>query len=166
MMTDDADPVRPVRRGQCDGTEGPRVRPCPWFGCKYHLGLAHNIEPTETSPDGPNSLRLTGVQTVGPRDSKAKWLEASYQALERWDDPDCESCSLDVADRGPHSLRQVASFDGTCKERIRQVELIVNEKAANKHNPLDYVDGPTGPLTVERDSQGWKYEKQQRPDAP
>ena len=34
-LTDDELPQRPKTRG--GGADGPR--PCPWYGCKHHLGL-------------------------------------------------------------------------------------------------------------------------------
>ena len=39
-----------------------------------------------------------------------------------------ESCSLDVADRGAHTLQDVADIMGVVKERVRQIEKRAVEK--------------------------------------
>jgi hypothetical protein len=79
--------VRPRTRAEC-----PDVRPCPFVGCRYHLGA-------EVNPTGSLTLRTD----VEPTEM----------------DP---SCALDVADRGPHTLAQVADAMGITRERVRQLE--------------------------------------------
>jgi hypothetical protein len=39
-----------------------------------------------------------------------------------------ESCALDVADRGPHTLKQVGRLLGVTRERIRQIESAAKRK--------------------------------------
>lgn len=67
-------------------------RPCPWAGCRHNLFLDINRN---------GSLQLAtrdGVESMPA------------------------SCALDVADRGGHTLLQVAQFLGVSRERVRQVE--------------------------------------------
>lgn len=42
--------------------------------------------------------------------------------------PPDESCALDVADRGPHTLDEVATVLGLTRERVRQIEGIALRK--------------------------------------
>jgi len=68
-------------------------RPCPWVGCRYHLAL-------EVSSTG--ALRL------------------AFPRLEPWEL--AETCSLDIADRGPLSLEQIGSHLGVSREGARRTE--------------------------------------------
>jgi len=68
-------------------------RPCPWVSCRHHLAL-------DTSPTG--SLKLT------------------FPHLEPWEL--AETCSLDVADRGPQSLEQIGAHLGVSREGARRTE--------------------------------------------
>jgi hypothetical protein len=70
-------------------------RPCPLVGCVANLYL-------DVSP-------LNGSITL------------NRPELEPWEMT--ESCMLDVADRGEHTLEQVGSFLNLTRERIRQVEI-------------------------------------------
>lgn len=88
------DPPRPRTRGDCVG--GPR--PCPWYGCRHHLGL-------EVGAGG--AVRLA----IDPDDL----------------DTAPETCSLDVADRVARgdevTLDEVGQLlGGVTRERVRQIE--------------------------------------------
>lgn len=69
-------------------------RPCPYVSCRHHLYL-------DVTRYG--SIRLN-------------FPEYAPDELG-------ESCSLDVADRGSHSLEEIAPFLNISKERVRQLEL-------------------------------------------
>lgn len=71
-------------------------RPCPWAGCRHHLALEVN---------GRN-----GSLKLNQPDSEVPDMIAT--------------CSLDVADEGPHTLEEVASFLNVTLERARQLEEI------------------------------------------
>lgn len=70
------------------------VRPCPWVSCRHHLYLDINPQ--------TGTIRLT------------------FADLEPWDL--AESCSLDVADAGMHTLEQVGLLLNITRERSRQIE--------------------------------------------
>lgn len=50
-----------------------------------------------------------------------------------------ETCALDVADRGPHTLDEIAGHLGLTRERVRQIE----ESAMRKLNQRHWVDVET-----------------------
>jgi hypothetical protein len=84
--------------------ERPRTRadcrghegPCPWVSCKHHLYL--DINP------------LTGS------------IKLNFPDLEPWELRD--TCALDVAESGAHTLEQVGDITNLTRERVRQVEAI------------------------------------------
>ncbi|HEY3494807.1 MAG TPA: sigma factor-like helix-turn-helix DNA-binding protein [Polyangiaceae bacterium] len=43
-----------------------------------------------------------------------------------------ESCSLDVADRGEHSLREVGEFLGVSHARVEQIEVMALDKVRKR----------------------------------
>jgi hypothetical protein len=59
--------------------------------------------------------RTRGDCIGGPRPCPA--LACRYHL-----DSPSESCALDVADRGPHTLEQIAVVVGLTRERVRQIE--------------------------------------------
>ena len=69
-------------------------RPCPFASCRHHLYLEVN--------------EITGGIKLNFPDRELDELE--------------ESCSLDVADKGEHTLLQVGGFLDLTRERIRQLE--------------------------------------------
>lgn len=84
------EPVDPRPRTRADCINGPR--PCPWVGCRHHLGLEvtragglkptfPNIEPDELEP----------------------------------------SCALDLADNGVRSLEEIGELLNLTRERTRQI---------------------------------------------
>lgn len=68
-------------------------RPCPWVSCRHHLGI-------EVTPAG-------GLKLVRP--DREPW------ELE-------QTCSLDVADAGEHTLDVVGRLTNVTRERTRQIE--------------------------------------------
>jgi len=99
--------VRPVTRADCK--DGPR--PCPWFGCKHHIGI-----------DVLGSrIRRVGA-SFGRRESDDDIVDAIM-------DSDHDTCVLDVVDReGEQTLEQVGARLDITRERIRQIE----QKALDK----------------------------------
>lgn len=80
---------RPLVRADCEA--GPR--PCPWLGCRYHLGV-------DVTPAGGLHFTLPGGELEDLR----------------------ETCALDVADRGAISLDELAAILGVTRARAVQVE--------------------------------------------
>lgn len=80
---------RPKTRADC--VEGPR--PCPWMGCRYHLGLDEMAS---------GSLRV------------------NFAHLDVDEIP--ETCSLDRADRGVTTLNEIGVIMNLHRERVRQIE--------------------------------------------
>lgn len=100
-LTDDTrlprHPEMPVTRGDCK--EGPR--PCPWYGCRHHLGL-------DTDSRGQ-------IFVVVPEDR-----------LVAHDGP---TCALDVAEEtGGLTLQEVGDIVGVTRERVRQIQCRALEK--------------------------------------
>lgn len=89
---------RPIVRDECRA--GPR--PCPWVSCEHHLAIE-----VKEQDHGPPSLRILFPDGEGGVD-----LEAMP-----------ETCWLDVAERGEHTLEQIGTFLNVTRERVRQVEL-------------------------------------------
>lgn len=93
---------RPKTRGDC--VNGPR--PCPWVSCRHHMYLEVND--------------ATGGVKVNPTLGIEAGVDTDVEAETVMNMP--QTCSLDVADRGPHLLEEVASNLGLVRERIRQIE--------------------------------------------
>lgn len=79
---------RPRSRAECE--DGPR--PCPYAGCRYHLGY--------------EVLRTGSIVEV-------------YSGTEIWDMP--HTCALDFAET-PHTLDEVGAVLQLTRERVRQIE--------------------------------------------
>lgn len=77
---------------RADCIDGPR--PCPWVACRFHLY---------------GDLRRNG-----------KSYKPYYPELEPWEI--AETCTLDVADRGDHTLEQIGQLLNVVGERVSQVE--------------------------------------------
>jgi hypothetical protein len=82
------DIARPRTRGECEC--GPR--PCPWLGCRYHLGL----------------------------DMHACGFAFKLQTTPPWELP--ATCALDVASIGGISTEDTARFLGITRQRVHQIE--------------------------------------------
>jgi hypothetical protein len=87
--------MRPKTRGDC--VDGPR--PCPWVRCRHNLYL-------EVSPVKENGSLKVNFPDLEPEDMTGR----------------LESCSLDVADRGPQGSERVGELLNITRERIRQIE--------------------------------------------
>lgn len=88
-------------------------RPCPWASCQYHL-LADVTE--------GGALKVTGRRKTLPlRESRRsvieEFIDDAVDTLELMD----ETCALDVADRGAHSIEQIADIMGLSNQRISQM---------------------------------------------
>jgi len=83
---------RPRTRGECEG--GPR--PCGFVGCRHNLWLDISR--------GGGTIKIN-FPDVAPEDV-----------------PPESSCSLDVADRGSHTLVEIGEVMNLVRERIRQIE--------------------------------------------
>ena len=94
---------RPTKRGDC--VDGPR--PCPWFGCRYHLGLDVNVRSGNIAVD------------------------------EDILDGKCETCALDVAERGPSTLQTVGDILKLTRERARQIEQSGVKRIASSRQAAD-----------------------------
>lgn len=85
-------PSRPKTRAECLPGGPNAARPCPYVSCRYHLFL---------------DVRRTGSIKLNFR--------------RRGIDKLAETCALDVADGGPHSLEHLGHLMGVTRERVRQV---------------------------------------------
>jgi hypothetical protein len=87
------DHERPKTRADC--VDGPR--PCPYVGCRFHLYL--DVDHSRGSV-------------------KFNYPEVGPDELEKLED----TCALDIADRGEHTLEEVSRFmNFTSRERTRQI---------------------------------------------
>jgi hypothetical protein len=84
---------RPKTRGDC--VNGPR--PCPWVGCRHHLYVD-----VKEGPDGRQFLRMN-FPGIALEDLK-------------------ETCSLDVADRGKHTLEVVGDLVNLARRAVLMIE--------------------------------------------
>lgn len=88
------DQQRPMTRSEC--VDGPR--PCPWLRCRHHLAIEID------------SLNGT-IKFAYPEAA-----EGDFEAR-------TQSCSLDVANQGEHTLEEVGALIGDLtQERVRQIQ--------------------------------------------
>lgn len=100
-------PSRPTRRADC--IDGPR--PCPWLSCRHHLAL--------------------DVSSTGSLTTHAPLEQDDGLALEAM----LETCSLDVADRGEHTLEEVGEILGVVRERARQIIEVAFVRVRRQRRP-------------------------------
>lgn len=94
--------ARPRRRSEC--VDGPR--PCPWVSCRHHLAL-------EANPGGSLTIALA-LPSEGDHDAPRYDDGVDWDAMP-------ETCALDVADRGEHTLEEIGDILGVTRERVRQI---------------------------------------------
>lgn len=92
-------------------------RPCPWVSCKHHLALDVNAE--------TGSIKL------------------NFPDREVWEISN--TCALDVAEGGTHTLEQIGSLLNVTRERLRQVESsglskLRELRIVKQIGPGDFVD--------------------------
>lgn len=83
------------------------IRPCPFVSCRFHLYL----------------------QLVGGN------LRLNHKGKEPWELE--HSCALDIADEGPHTLEEIATWIGATRERVRQIETFAMLKLNERHPDLE-----------------------------
>ncbi len=106
--------IGPYWRPKTRGDCAEVERPCPYVGCKFHLYLDVN----ETN----GSMKLN-FPSIGP------------------DEMTSDSCSLDVAEEGRHTLLQIGRRMALVRERARQVEAVALRKfKANAPDGVDLLD--------------------------
>ena len=82
--------------------------PCPWFGCRHHLGL---------DIIGRHRIRLRTATNKATRCPTENVSDAEVaEAL------DGETCSLRAAADGPLTLDEAGQLMGYTRERMRQLE--------------------------------------------
>lgn len=86
----------PKKRKDCVST----IRPCPWVRCKYHLIWDQKIKFN------------TGLKNPGISDD---------EIVEKISNMGDNSCALDVAGRGEHTLEEIAGILNITRERTRQI---------------------------------------------
>lgn len=86
-------------------------RPCPWVGCRHHLYL-------DVSKAGGLKFVWPGIEPEGLADS----------------------CALDVADRGAHTLEATGACLNVTRERVRQIETRAIQRVETRTRRFDYED--------------------------
>lgn len=122
-------PPRPTNYSQCLEI----ARPCPYVSCRYHLYLDVDKSQRWDRSEG-RRLRLAGWTL----ERIAKYMGVSTQAIqyalsreasdlsltfhdsEVWELE--ETCAIDVANKGPHSLYQIARLMNVTPEAVRVTE--------------------------------------------
>lgn len=79
-------------------------RPCPFVGCRHHLYL---------------DVKPTGAITL------------CWPHLAPWEIP--ESCALDVAECGEHTLDEVGELLNVSQERVRKIEMLALDRLRAEH---------------------------------
>ena len=115
-MADGSMPPSALARPRTRGDCIDGPRPCPWASCRFNLRI---------------EVKHDEIRQNSATDEEGELLE---------------TCSLDVADRGPHGHREIGKFFGLSHERIRQIEEKALATMAKRGAELrEYSDeGPVG----------------------
>jgi hypothetical protein len=97
---------RPKTRGDCENMP----RPCPWLSCRHHLALVVNV---------------TRFSQQAVRSPFAGVMEGDLSEMK-------QTCSLDVADDGEHTLEEVADVMGVTRQRVEAIEHVAQQRAREK----------------------------------
>ncbi len=97
---------RPKTRGDCEGGE----RPCPWISCRHHLALDVTLRGDLTKP--------FAFDENDDGESIAVMLEERKQ-----------TCALDVAEDGEHTLEEVGELIGVTRQRVEAIEHVAQRRA-------------------------------------
>ena len=117
-------------RSECRGG----CRPCPLVRCRHHLLITH------TTRNPPIAKRdhwaIVGYNSIlSERYGLTNAMIEAFPLVALHALP--ETCSLDVADRGEHTLDELTEFMGITREAVRQTEQRVQSRLR---------DGPRGPM--------------------
>jgi hypothetical protein len=145
---------RPLTRADCAG----RPRPCPWVGCRFHLGIdvretgtltLHAGRTTEVieHSDGRErarelTRRVAGLPEHEPVTRADRAIDAFVEALAAAP----LTCTLDVADQGGVTLEQVGDLLHITRERVRQIETLALRKLRANARPRHFEDAPEEPM--------------------
>ena len=136
---------RPKRRSECRGG----ARPCPWFGCRFHLGLDIRTNPHSVS------VAIGGkvVSSYGRRGNEHISEDALDEAIDRAL-ANCDTCALDVADRTYGKGITYAQLGqllghGLTRERARQIEALALLESRPICEALDLHAPPLPPETLQ-----------------
>lgn len=106
---------RPRTWGECAGSE----EPCPWYGCRYHLGVevtpTGGLRVTDDSRGGYSTVTLAQLRSM----SEAEWDTRIGALLAHMDARD--TCLLRLASQGPLTLDAIAERLNVTKQRVDQV---------------------------------------------
>ena len=149
-------------RSECRGGH----RPCPFASCRHHLLVTH------TTTNLREALRV-GTPLVAYNAVLSERYGLTHQQIEAFPLVALhalpETCSLDVADRGPHTLDEIRELLGTSREAVRQVEHTATRHLrngmyrrklrelldmSNEMQAGQYRDNPTKPAKARGDISG------------
>jgi len=107
----------PLTRADCENSE----RPCPYISCRAHTLI-------ELLPGSMVMVNYPAPYKIHSQDLDKLDLDV----LDRMG----ETCSLDVANRGEHTLEQVGEILRFSRQRGEQIEKTAREKLLRAHGPM------------------------------
>lgn len=100
-------------RTRADCVDGPR--PCPWVTCRHHLAI-------DVDAWGGTLYAAPPLSQIGRKVDPAafdRWAERVVDRIATMK----ETCALDVAARGSHTLEEIGDILGVSKEMVRVHEV-------------------------------------------